>query len=188
MSAGRARGKAQLRNCDHALENARETVAHLGRGRADGDRARDIGRAVDVLAAGIDEEKLARAQLAVGCLGHTVVHDRAIRPRAGDRVEADLLQGLCFRALGFERAHGCDLIDAAVGRFAIEPCEETRDSNAVAFVRDTRAADFSLVLARLGKNARIGGVADVAARAAKALPDPHVGGRHVEADALLLGS
>src|SRR3546814_3199523 len=44
-----------------ALEHAGEAVAHLGRGQADGDCAGDVGGAVGILAAGIDQVEIGRA-------------------------------------------------------------------------------------------------------------------------------
>ena len=55
LRAGRADRKARGGDGDVALEHAGEAVAHLRRRRADGDGAGDVGGAVAVLAAGIDE-------------------------------------------------------------------------------------------------------------------------------------
>jgi hypothetical protein len=55
-------GKAQHRNADHALQHEREALAHLVGRRADGDGAGDVGGAVLILRAGIDQKELAVAE------------------------------------------------------------------------------------------------------------------------------
>ena len=62
----RALGKARRGNGDMALQHQREALAHFLPWVADGDRARHVGRAVLVLAARVDQEQLARLELAVG--------------------------------------------------------------------------------------------------------------------------
>ena len=64
----------------------------VGRHRADGDGAGDVGGAVGVLRAAVDEQELARRDLAVRGLGDPVVHDGAVRAGAGDGVEGDVAQ------------------------------------------------------------------------------------------------
>ena len=59
LRAGRSLGENDAGDRDMALEHAREAVAHLGARTADGDRARDVGRSVLVLAAAVDEEEAA---------------------------------------------------------------------------------------------------------------------------------
>ena len=56
LRARRALGKYCARDRDMTLEHERETLAHLLARRADGDRARDVGRAILVLGAGIEQE------------------------------------------------------------------------------------------------------------------------------------
>ena len=64
-AAGRSR-RAARRSCpsgsgagdgDMALQHAREALAHLRRRLADRDRAGDVGRAVQILGAGIDQDR-----------------------------------------------------------------------------------------------------------------------------------
>ena len=124
-----------------ALEHEREALAHLRRRLADGDRARDVGGAVEILRAAVDEEQLARAQLAVGRGVDAVVHDGAIGPAAGDRVEADLAELIRRAAEAFEPPHGLDLVDLA-GGLRVEPGEEADDRGAVPRLRRARALDL----------------------------------------------
>src|SRR4051794_32910782 len=87
LRAARALREDRRRDRDVALEHAGEAVAHF-RGRlADRHRARDVGGAVDILAARINEIERARLELAVGFLARFVMDDRAVRPRARDTVE-----------------------------------------------------------------------------------------------------
>ena len=136
--------------------------------RADGDGARDVGGAVEILRAAVDEEQLARAQLAVGRLGDAVVDDGAVGPAAGDGVEADLA------AAGWWRARkpsswrtAVDLVELARRASRVEPGEEADDRGAVAHVRRARALDLGRVLDRLQREAGIGPARD-ASRARRA--------------------
>src|SRR5438270_884958 len=71
-------------NRDVALQHAREAIAHFGRGCADRYRARDVGRAVLVLRAGVDEEEFVCTDAPVGLARDAIVHDCRVRPAAGD--------------------------------------------------------------------------------------------------------
>ena len=85
-------GKAQHGNADHALQHQREALAHLLGRLADRHGAGDVGGAVLILRAGIEQEQLALRELAVGGARHAVVHDGAVRAGAGDGVEGDVAQ------------------------------------------------------------------------------------------------
>ena len=60
VAPGEARGPAQPRHGDQALQDQGERADRLGRHRADGDGAGDVGGAVEVLGAAVDEQQLAR--------------------------------------------------------------------------------------------------------------------------------
>ena len=62
IAAARALRETRRADGDHALQNQREEPLLLLRHRADRNRAGDIGRAVDILRAGIDQEQLAGLQ------------------------------------------------------------------------------------------------------------------------------
>ena len=98
MSAPRVPGgKAQHRNADHALEHQRVALAHLVGRLADRHGAGDVGRAVLILGAGIEQEQ-ARLSLSGRLVArrHAVMHDRAVRAGAGDRVEKETSRsGIC---------------------------------------------------------------------------------------------
>ena len=59
---------------------------------ADRHGAGDVGGAVLILSAGIEQEQLAVLELAVGGARNAVMHDGAIRTGAGDGVEGDIAQ------------------------------------------------------------------------------------------------
>src|SRR5262249_28339582 len=90
--------KARRGDGDMPLEDQAKALAHFARRVADGDRARDVGRSIEILGAGVHEIELSRAKLAVGGRGHAVMHDGAIGAGARDGVEADLLEGLGLAA------------------------------------------------------------------------------------------
>ena len=87
IDAARTCGKASHRNADHAFQHKREEAFLRFADVADGDGSSDIGRAVAILATGIDEEEFAGLQLPVCLPGYAVVNDRAVRAGAGNRVE-----------------------------------------------------------------------------------------------------
>ena len=84
LCAGGAVGKHRAGNRDMAAQHPGEAVAHFFRRLADRDGAGDVGRAVLILRAGIDQQQIARRDPAVGLAGDAVVHDGAVRPGAGD--------------------------------------------------------------------------------------------------------
>ena len=84
LRAGGAVGEHRGRDRDMALEHAGEAVAHLGGRLADDDGAGDVGGAVLILAAGIDQEQIAGRDRAVGLAGDAIMHDRAVRAGARD--------------------------------------------------------------------------------------------------------
>ena len=128
-------------NRDVAFQHARIAITHLGCWFANRHRARDVGCAIFILRAGIDQEE-ALAQFAIRSLSDAVMHNRAIRPHAGNGGEGNILQLLCGAAECFERLRGADLGLFAFGRFPCEPAEELCDCNAIAQMRSTHAAQL----------------------------------------------
>src|SRR5438105_4419834 len=169
-----ARKGVQLRACrpfrkaregerDMPLKHAREAVAHLVAGLADRDRAGDVGRAIEILRAGVEEVERSGFEAALG-LGHrAVMHDRAVWAGAGDRREAQIAEQLALAPKGFEPVAGGDLAELAFGRLAREPGEKAGDRGAVAAVRGAGAVKLDRVLAGLWQQARIGGAMNPAA-------------------------
>ncbi len=147
-----------------ALEHAREALAHLLGWRADHDGAGDVGRAVLVLPAGIDEEKLAWREPAVALAGNAVVDDRAVRSRPRDGGKGNVLQEAGRAAEIFQGLHRIDLGQPAARGLAVEPGEEAGQGRAVAPMRRSRARDLGRVLERLHRRDRIGSAHDLAAR------------------------
>ena len=74
-----------------AFEDARESVAHFRAGAPDRDRARDVGRAVLILAAAVDQENAA-PDTQVGRLAHAIMRDRGIGSGGGDGRKRNVLQ------------------------------------------------------------------------------------------------
>ena len=132
LCAGGAFGKARGRDADMAFQHAGEAVAFLRAGRADGDGARDVGRPVHILRAGIDEEEFAGFRRHIGRVRHAVMHDGAVRARAGNRVEAHIFQFARLRAESFKPLRRVDFRDAALWCFRGDPFEEFRQRLPVA--------------------------------------------------------
>ena len=171
---------------DMALEHAGEAVAHLVGRRADRDGAGDVGGAVLVLRAGIDQEQLVLAEGAVGGAGDAVMHDRPVRPGAGDGRERNVLQQAAIAAEAFQRLHRVDLGQLAGRRLAREPGQEARHRHAVARVRGARACDLGVVLHGFHQPDRVGAAYRLAAAAGQQ-PRERVGrARLVEPHGLVL--
>src|SRR5260370_7653720 len=75
---------------DMPLEDAGEAVARLVARRADRDRPRHVGRAVEILGAGIEEIERARREPLLALGRCTVMHDRAVPPRAPALVKPNI--------------------------------------------------------------------------------------------------
>src|SRR3982750_4756708 len=73
LAAARALGEQGGGDRNVALENTREPVAHLVGRLADRHRAGDVGGAIDILAAGVDQVERALFELAVGLLARAIV-------------------------------------------------------------------------------------------------------------------
>src|SRR5438045_8785833 len=86
LASARALGEHGGGDRDMALEHPGEAVAHFFGRLTDRHGAGDVGRAVDILAARIDQIERAFLELAVGLLARFVVDDRAVWPRARDTV------------------------------------------------------------------------------------------------------
>src|SRR5438477_781642 len=135
LRPARAFRKYRGRDGDMALEDAGEAVAHLVGRLADRHGAGNVGGAIDILAAGVDQIERALLELAVGLLARAVVDDGAVRASAGNAVERKVAELRVFAAQCFEMVGRLQLIDAALGRFLVDPVEETRDDGAVALLR-----------------------------------------------------
>src|SRR5207342_3241478 len=120
-------GEDGSRNGNVTFEYARETVAHFVTRLADDYSASDVGGAVFVLCARIDQEQLIFTDAAVRSLRHAVMHDGTIRPSTGDCGERDILERSRIAAKGLKRGHRINFGEFARGRFFIEPDQKARD-------------------------------------------------------------
>ncbi len=155
LRASGAVGKHRARNRDVATQHAGEAVAHFVGGIADRDRAGDVGGAVFILRAGIDQQEIAGRNPPVALAGDAVMHDRAVRPGPGDGRKRNILQRAGLAPKGFQRLDGVDLRQRAGWRLAVDPGEEACQRHRVALVRGPRALDFGAVLHRLQQAHRI---------------------------------
>ena len=88
LLAGGAFRKTRRRHRDVATQNSGKGGDHSRRRRADGNGAGDVGGAIIVMRAGIDQQQAVLDKHFVLPLDGTVMHDRAIRPGPADRLEA----------------------------------------------------------------------------------------------------
>ena len=77
-------GKYRAGDRDVALEHQGEILAHVRARRADRDGAGDIGGAVLVLAAGIDQKQFVGPDPSVGSHGDAIMHNCGVGAGAGD--------------------------------------------------------------------------------------------------------
>src|SRR5262249_15359333 len=168
------------------LENAGEAVAHFGGRLADRDGAGNVGGAILVLAAGVDQKQFTRRNHAIAPAGDAVMHDRAVGARAGDGWKGDVLEQPGVAAKAFERRHGVDLGELAARGLAIEPGKKARDGGAVADMRRARASDLDLVLHRLHQRDRTRSARDLAAVAGDEARERVRGGDLIEPHGLFL--
>ncbi len=90
LRTARAVGKARGGNGDVALKHAGETVDMFRRWRANGYRARDVGRTIGILATGIEQEQFALLQCPVALRRYAVMHDSAVGAASGNGGKARL--------------------------------------------------------------------------------------------------
>ena len=147
----------------------------LGRLRADRDGAGDVGGAVDILGTGIDEIGLAGFERPVGALARPVVDDGAVRPGAGDRVEAEIAEEIALPPEARQPVDGGELVDLALRRGLGQPMKEARHRRPIAAMGAARALELGLVLAGLGQQAGIVALDDACPRLRQPVEDP--GGR-----------
>ena len=163
LMAARAFRKTHARECDVAFEDTREAILHLRRGAADRYRARDVGGAVEILSAAIDQEERTACKAPVGLGRDAIVHDRAVRPSAGDRVEREIFESARFGAEGFELLAGVDLLHLAALSLRRQPVQKARHRRAVTRVRLARTFNLRGVLAGARQHHRIGPPQDLRA-------------------------
>ena len=78
IAAARADGKARRADADHAFQNQREKLPLLLRHGADGNGTGDVGCAVDILSARVEQVEFASLQQPVALCRHPVVDNGAM--------------------------------------------------------------------------------------------------------------
>src|SRR6185369_2245983 len=157
---------------DVAFEHAGEAILHLRGWRADRDGARDVGGAIEILAAGIDQVDRVHLDLAAALLRDLVMDDCAVRPGARDGVEAEVAEEIVLAPELRQLLRRADLGEATLRRLAGEPGQELRDRSAVAAMRRPRAFDLHRILARLRQRAGIVADPDRGAALLQPVADP----------------
>jgi hypothetical protein len=122
--------------------------------RSEQHRAGDVGGAVEVLAARVDEVDALRLDGQRGLGRHRVVDDGAVLGVAGDGAEAQALEVVALAPEALELLGGADLGDPALGHRVVQPAQEAHHRRAVAHVGAAHAVELGLVLARLHRDDR----------------------------------
>src|SRR5699024_8239918 len=92
LAAAGALGEARRGEGDMSLQHPGIALPHLRAGLADHDGAGDVRRAVEVLAAAVDQIEFARLQLSIAFRRDPIVDDRAVGTRAGNGVEGEVAE------------------------------------------------------------------------------------------------
>ena len=150
IAAARAFRKTRRADRNHALQGQREEALLLVRHLADGECAGDVGGAVYILRARIDQEHLGRPDLSVAFRRHAVMHDRSILAGPRNGVERDILEWV-LHALADRGAHGLELLRRrdlrqAAMRLLVEPVEELDHGHAILQMGGSRAIELDHVL------------------------------------------
>ena len=152
-----------------------------------GDGAGDVGGAVDILAARIDQIERARLELAVGLLARL---DSGRSRRSARRRKC--VSNDRSRSSGFSRRSASRWSDAvssstlALGRFLLDPLQEARDRRAVARLGGLLAGDFGRILDRLGQDGRVAHRQDLRAGLVERLEDRRDRAFGIDGDGLAL--
>ena len=169
-----------------ALQHAGEAVAHF-RGRlADRHRAGDVGGAVQILRAGIDQIEAAVLQHALGggrAPGNGRWRRSAPRPRWWGKLRP--LKCSPVAAESLERVGNRDLLEPALEAPRRKPGEEPGQRRAVAPVGVAAAFQLHRILARLGQKTGIGRADDGRAGFGQAVENPGGATRRIGQHALL---
>ena len=182
LGAVRSRRKDGAGDRDMTFQHAGEPVAHERAWPPDGDRAGDVGRAVFILRAAVDE-KNAALDLPIGFFADPIVGDRRIRAKAGDGREREVPQSGARPPERLQSLDGVDFGEAASRRLGGEPGEEIRHRRAVPLMRGARARKLGRVFLCLHERDRIGADLGLAARSLDRLGQIGRHGRGVEGDA-----
>ena len=146
---------ARTADGDDPLQHASVTGPRLLARIAYGHGAGDVGRALAVLGAGINQQQLVLVDGAVAFVGDTVVHNGPVGPRPADRVKRDVMQSIGGTAEPFQRLHHGDFGEALFGGLRIQPGQKLYHRGAIAQMCFAHAGNFASVLAGLGQTARI---------------------------------
>ena len=184
LRAACALGKTCLGEGDVSAQDESIVAALLGRRRADGDGAGDIGGAVQVMPAGIHEKQFAVGEAAVGLLARPIMHDGAVRSGAGDGVETDVLEMSRVLPERFQAADGGEFVRQVVGLYGVvEPSEKAAEGGAVSQMRGAGAGLLGRVFARFGELAWVGRVDGLGAGGFQGEAHGVCGGVFVQQDA-----
>ncbi len=142
-----------------ALEHQGEVVALLRRGLAQGDGAGDVGGAVEILAAGVDEQQSAGLQARRALDRGLIVNYGAMLLVAGYHAKAVAAIHVILCALALQAAVHIELgHDLGGGHAALEPHHHARQRRAVALHGAARAGYLHIVFNGLQRHYGRGGI------------------------------
>src|SRR5579883_1853268 len=124
-----------------ALEHTGEAIAHLPIGDTDCERSRDVGRAVEILRSGIDEEERPRLDLPIRGRADAVMDHGPIGAGACDGRKAEVPKVLALSPERGEALGGRHFRESPLHRFPLDPGEEARERRTVAAMSCADALD-----------------------------------------------
>ena len=148
-------GPAHPRNGDHALQHPGEGLPRCRTRVAHRHGAGDVGRAVQILRPAIHQQQRVGPHRPVALPRHPVVHDRPVRPGAGNGVKADVMQRIGCPPEPLQRHHDIDLAQAALGQFRVQPGQKLHHRRPVAQVGGAHPVNLRCILPRLGQAAGV---------------------------------
>ena len=137
-----------------ALQNTGEAVFHLGSGCAHRQRAGDVGGAVQILRARINQENAAR-NFAVGGLGYTVMRDGGIGAKTRNRGKRHIPELARIAPETLQRLDSGYFTLLAFGGICIKPAQEFGQRHRIAQVGLAGASQFAAVFGGFHQGNRI---------------------------------
>ena len=147
--------KLGVRQIQHAAQNGGEMLLLFVRHRAEREGAGNIRRALQILAAGVDEQQVARLELRVALRRGAVMHHRGVGAIGADRVEARGDEVLLFLAERQQLVADADFRHRDFADVLLEPVHQPRNRHAVLHVRPAQVIQLHVVLDGLHHRGRV---------------------------------
>lgn len=133
-------GEARCGKRDMAFQDQCVSALVLVCRFADEQRAGDVGRAIQILRAGIHQVERILFYRRVGRVGDAVMHDGSVGASARDGGEGNVFELIGLTAAGEQLFRRLDFIQITFGRFLGKPSQKPGDSRAISQMGGARTA------------------------------------------------